>query len=91
MKNCDIFPIFAQNIDCGSTLEPLQLGGSNEPTINVLEQKIENNVYPCKPHSYYIKVGCEGVFITWTCLHDAISKKKCSTVSNEHLKMYCIT
>ena len=24
MKNCDIFLIFAQNIDCGNTLEPPQ-------------------------------------------------------------------
>ena len=24
MKNCDIFLIFAQNIDCGYTLEPPQ-------------------------------------------------------------------
>ena len=30
MKKNDIFLIFAQNIDCGYTLEPPQLGGSNE-------------------------------------------------------------
>ena len=30
MKKCHIFLIFAQNIDCGYTLEPPQLGGSNE-------------------------------------------------------------
>ena len=30
MKNYNIFLIFAQNIDCGYTLEPPQLGGSNE-------------------------------------------------------------
>ena len=29
MKNCDIFLIFAQNIDFGYTLEPPHLGGSN--------------------------------------------------------------
>ena len=29
-KNFDIFLIFAQNIDCGYTLEPPQRGGSNE-------------------------------------------------------------
>ena len=28
--NCDIFLIFAQNIDCGYTLEPPHCGGSNE-------------------------------------------------------------
>ena len=30
MKNLDIFLIFAQNIDCGYTLEPPRRGGSNE-------------------------------------------------------------
>ena len=30
MKNCGIFHIFAQNIDCVYTLEPLHRGGSNE-------------------------------------------------------------
>ena len=34
MKNCNIFHIFAQNIDCGYTLEQV-------PTIYVLEQKLE--------------------------------------------------
>ena len=27
------------------------------------EQKLENNVYPCKPQFYYIKVGFKGVNI----------------------------
>ena len=31
-KNSDIFQIFAQNIDCGYTLEPHRRGGSNEYT-----------------------------------------------------------
>ena len=30
MKKCDVFLIFAQNIDCGNTLEPPHRGGSNE-------------------------------------------------------------
>ena len=30
MKKCDNFLIFAQNIDCGYTLEPPHGGGSNE-------------------------------------------------------------
>ena len=29
-KKCNIFLIFAQNIDCGYTLEPPHWGGSNE-------------------------------------------------------------
>ena len=40
------------------------------PTIYVFEQKLENKVYPSKPQFYYIKVGCKGVYITRTCLHD---------------------
>ena len=35
-----------------------------------LEQKFENNVYPCKPQFNYIKEGCKGVFITRTCFRD---------------------
>ena len=30
LKTFDIFLIFAQNIDCGYTLEPHRRGGSNE-------------------------------------------------------------
>ena len=30
MKNCNMFHVFAQNIDHGYTLEPPQQGGSNE-------------------------------------------------------------
>ena len=58
MKSCDIFLIFAQNIDCEAVLTS---------THNLcLEQKYEKNVCPCKPQFYYIKVGCKGVFITRT-------------------------
>ena len=32
--------------------------------------KIRKNEYPCKPQFYYIKVGCKGVFTTWTCCPD---------------------
>ena len=59
MKNSDIFHISAQNIDCGYPLEPPR----RVPTIHVLEQTSENNVYPCKPQFYYIKVGFKGVKI----------------------------
>ena len=41
-KKCDIFLIFAQNIDCGYMLEQHRRGGSNEyvPTIYVSEQNV---------------------------------------------------
>ena len=32
-------------------------------THNVLSRNMKNNVYPCKPQFYYIKVGFNGVKI----------------------------
>ena len=63
-KNSDIFPISAQNIDCGYSLEPPRRGGSNEyPQSMFLSRNKKNNVYSCKPQFYYIKVGFKGVKI----------------------------
>ena len=31
---------------------------------------MKNNVYPCNPQFYYIKVGFEGVKIIWACFRD---------------------
>ena len=53
-KKIDIFHISARNIDCGYSLVP---------TIYVLSRNTKNNVYPCKPQFYYIKVGFTGVTI----------------------------
>ena len=61
IKNSDIFPISAQNIDCGYSLEPPRRGGSNEfhtlepprrggsneyPQSMFSSKNKENNVYP---------------------------------------------
>ena len=63
-KNFDIFHIFAQNIDCGYSLEPPRRGGSyDNPQSMFLRRNKKNNVYPCKPQFYYIKVGFKGVDI----------------------------
>ena len=63
-KNFDIFHISAKNIDCGYSLEPPRRGGSNEPLQSMfLSRNKKNNVYPCKPQFYYIKVGFKGVKI----------------------------
>ena len=63
-KNSDISHISAQNIDCGYSLEPPRRGGSNEyPQSMFLSRNKKNNVYPCKPQYYYIKVGFKGVKI----------------------------
>ena len=60
-KNSDIFHISAQNIDCGYSLEPPRRGGFNEyPQSMFLSRNKENNVYPCKPKLYYIKVRFKG-------------------------------
>ena len=64
IKNSDIFQISAQNIDCGYSLEPPRRGGSKEyPQSMYLSRNKKNNVYPCKPQFYYIKVGFKGVKI----------------------------
>ena len=64
IKNPDIFQMSAQNIDYGYSLEPPQRGGSNECQQSMfLSRNKKNNVYPCKPQFYYIKVGFKGVKI----------------------------
>ena len=64
IKNADIFHISVQNIDCGYSLEPPWRGGSNEyPQSMFLSRNKKNNVYPCKPQFYYIKVEFKGVKI----------------------------
>ena len=64
IKDSDIFHISAQNIDCGYSLEPPRRGGSNEyPQYMFLNRNKKNNVYPCKPQFYYIKLGYKGVKI----------------------------
>ena len=44
-KIFDIFLIFAQNIDCGYTLEPPRRGGSNEYTQSMFWSKNKKNRY----------------------------------------------
>ena len=64
MKNWDIFLISVQKLDCWYSLEPPRRGGSNEyPQSLFLSRNKKNNVYPCKPQFYYIKVGFKGVKI----------------------------
>ena len=35
-----------------------------------LSKNKKNNVYPCKPQFYYIKMGFKGVKIIWACFRD---------------------
>ena len=74
-KNSDIFHISALNIDCGYSLEPPRQGGSNEyPQYMFLSRNKNDNVYPCKPQFYYIKVGFKGVSIIYACFRDAFKR-----------------
>ena len=71
-KNSDIFHISALNTDCWYSLEPPRRGGSNEyPQSMLLSRNKKNNVYPCKPQFFYIKVGFQGVKIIQACFRDA--------------------
>ena len=64
IKNSYILQISDQNIDCGYSLEPPHRGSSNEyPQSMFLSRNKKNNVYPCKPQFYYIKVGFKEVKI----------------------------
>ena len=61
-KNSNVIHTSAQNIDCGYSLEPPRRGGSNKyPQSKFLGRNKKNNVYPCKPQFYYIKLGLKGV------------------------------
>ena len=78
------FLFLLKNIDCGYMLEP--------PLC--FEAKIRKNVYPCKPQFYYIKVGCKGVFVAWTCFRDdmyVLSRKIEKNITIIHLKIVIFT
>ena len=57
------FSYFAQNIDCGYTLELSEAVLTSTHNL-CFRAKIRKIMF------YYIKVGCKGVFITRTCYHD---------------------
>ena len=73
--NSDIFRISAQNIDCVYSLEPPRRCGSNEfPQSVFLSRNKKDNVYPCKPQFYYIKVGFTGVKIMYSACFPDVKK-----------------
>ena len=41
----------------------------------MFKQNKKNNVYPCKPYIYYIKVGFKGVKIISVCFRDAVLRQ----------------
>ena len=71
-KNSAILNDFAQNIDCGYTLERPRRGGSNEYPQSMFWIKSKKNRYTLvNPSFFYIKVGFKGAYISWTCFPDA--------------------
>ena len=42
----------------------------------------KNNVYPCKPHFYYIKVGFKGVKIISACFRDVLLTPDCPMLNS---------
>ena len=88
-KTLIFFPISAQNIDCGYSLEPPPRGGSNEyPQSMFLSTNKKNNVYPCKPQFYHIKVGFKGVKIIQVCSCDGCDNcfKSCFSLWTDLVK-----
>ena len=69
------FPIFAQNINCGFTLEPPQWVGSNEYSQSMFKSKNKENEYPCKPQILLYKMGVRG-----STLHRHVSMMFLTTV-----------
>ena len=59
-KFLDIFLIFAQNIDCGYTLEPPQRGGSNEYPQSMFWSKNKKIGIPLHTPVLLYKRGVQG-------------------------------
>ena len=73
-KTLIFFYISARNVDCGYSLEPPRRGCSNEyPQYMFLSIYKKNNVYPCKPKFYYVKLEFKGVNIIKACFRDDCS------------------
>ena len=68
-KNFDIFLIFAQNIDCGDTLEPPRRVSNEYPQSMFWSKNKKNRYTPAYP-SFLYKSGFKGVYITRTCFPD---------------------
>ena len=70
-KKFDLFLIFAQNVDCGYTLEPPRRGGSNEYPQSMFWSKNKKNSYtPAKPSFFLYESKYKGVYISRTCFPD---------------------
>ena len=59
-KRFDIFLIFAQNIDCGHTLEPPRRGGSNEYPQSMFWSKNKKIGFPLQTPVLLYKIEVKG-------------------------------
>ena len=59
----------------GTRLNRLDEAVLTSTTIYVLSRNKKNNIHPCKPHFYYIKVGFKGVKIIYACFRDVITPR----------------
>ena len=66
IKNCDVFLIFAQNIDCRYTLEHVRTAVLTSTHNLCFRTKIRKK----QQQFFYIKIGCKGVYISRTCYPD---------------------
>ena len=69
MKNFDIFNFFAQNVDCGYTLEPPLRGGSDEYPQSMFWIENKKFCIPLIPQFYCIKEGFKGLYFSWPCFY----------------------
>ena len=89
IKTSDSFHISAQNIDCVYSLEPPRRGGSYEyPQSMFLSRNKKNNVYPCEPQFYCIKVGFKGVNIIQARFRDATQTTPCAFIENIWVQLF---
>ena len=72
----DIILIFAENIDCGYTLESPRRGGSNEYPQSMFSAKIRKIGIPLQTPVLLYKSRVQGVFIARTCFPDEQLKSR---------------
>ena len=77
-KKFHVFLIFAQNIDCGYTLEPPRRGGSNEYPQSMFWSKNKKNRHtPAYPSFAIYKWGSRGYTLHATCSRDNCHRLRC--------------
>ena len=86
LKYCDLLSYFSSNHRLRVHVRTASVRRSTQNLC--FRAKVRKYVYPSKLLFYYIKVGCKGVFITWTCLHDVFWMVPCISVNRKNAK-YC--